>query len=238
MPTKITIFRHLSNEGIGSFLQVFESRGCELTFINTPRVDISNFNALAPDFLVVMGGPIGAYQADEYPFLHDEIRILKERIEADLPTFGVCLGAQLIARAAGSDVYPGEIGKERGWGPLRLNGSAMNTPFEHLGGQYTNMFHWHGDTFDLPENAALVASTDMYKNQIFTLGNNICGLQCHPEVTADSLREWMVMLVDEVAGSEAQVPLAKLRADTAEHATSLKTQTAKFLNAWMDEKGI
>jgi GMP synthase (glutamine-hydrolysing) len=238
MTTKVTVLRHLSNEGIGSFLQVFESRGCEMTFINTPRQNISNLDALAPDFLVVMGGPIGVYQADEYPFLNDEIRILKDRIEADLPTLGVCLGSQLIAKAAGSNVYAGEQAKERGWGPLRLNGSAMNTPFEHLGGQVTNMFHWHGDTFDLPAEAKLLASTEAYKNQIFTLGKNICGLQCHPEVTADALREWMVMLVGEVAGADAEVPLAKLRADTQEHAFTLKTQTAKFLNAWMDEKGI
>ena len=120
--------------------------------------------------MVVMGGPIGVYQADDFPFLKTEIEMLKERIAADKPTIGICLGSQLIATALGATVVKGDAGMEMGWSPLMLTDEAKGTEAELLCGSKTNMLHWHGDTFDMPEGATLLASSEKYKHQIFVYG--------------------------------------------------------------------
>lgn len=232
------IFRHTSIEGLGSFHHILRERGYNITIHTTPRTDLSGFDPLAPDLLLVMGGPIGVYQADLYPFLKDEIRIIQARIEQDKPTFGVCLGSQLIAKALGAEVYPGPQGKELGWAPLTLTENARGTEFELLGHEQTNMFHWHGDTFDLPEGAVLMGSSTLYQNQLFTYGENICGVQCHPEVTPDGLKEWWVALVRDVVGDDAPMPLDKVREETELYGETLTNQTRDFFMQWLDKRGL
>lgn len=235
---KITLFRHISMEGLGSLHQTLVDRNYDITYVTTARTDLTNFDALEPDLLLIMGGPIGVYQADDYPFLHDEIRIIKERIIADKATLGVCLGSQLIAKALGANVYPGSNGKELGWNPLIMTKAAKGTSFEHFAPEHTNMFHWHGDTFDFPEGATLMASSDRYENQAFIYGENICGLQCHPEITKPLLQEWFVSLVGDVTGDNPALPLAKVQANTDQYAAALEIQTKKFFNQWLEERGL
>ncbi len=235
--TKVTIFRHMAHEGLGSLHGTLLERGCEISHYTVSRTCLKDLDALEPDLLLVMGGPIGVHQADYYPFLYEEIRIIKERIAADKPTIGVCLGAQLVAKALGANVYPGEH-KECGWYPLTMSDTAKGTVFEHLAPEKTNMFHWHGDTFDLPEGATLMASSEKYKHQIYTYGENILGMQCHPEVTAESLLEWYVALVGDVLGDRVVMPLEQLRKETQKYAETLEIQSNKLLNQWLDERGL
>jgi GMP synthase-like glutamine amidotransferase len=136
--------------------------------------------------LVVMGGPMGVYEADRYPFLVAEEELLREALRRGLPTLGVCLGAQLLAAAGGVRVFRGPA-PEVGWAPVRrvaddawLRGWPRT--FEPL--------HWHGDTFDLPEDAVLLASSSCYAQQAFRLGSGL-GLQFHVEATAEMARAWM-----------------------------------------------
>src|SRR5690606_19806428 len=136
--------------------------------------------------LVILGGPIGVYETQDYPFLQQEIDLLKVRLEQNLPTLGICLGAQLIAHALGADVYAGPH-KEIGWSKLTLS-QAKNNPLTAL--NESKVLHWHGDTFDLPANAELLASSTLYSNQAFRVGNNILALQFHAEVAAASLEKW------------------------------------------------
>src|SRR5262249_51014029 len=122
----------------------------------------------------------GVYDSEEYPFLLDELELLRACLQQRLPTVGICLGAQLLASALGARVYPGPH-KEIGWSPLSLTEAGAAGPLVALGAGLP-VLHWHGDSFDLPAGATLLASTALYRHQAFALGPTILGLQFHPEV--------------------------------------------------------
>ena len=148
--------------------------------------------------LIVLGGPMGVYEMSKYPHLMVESRIIREAINRDMKVLGICLGSQMIAHCLGADVYPGPE-KEIGWYHIELTGEGLKEPFMrklaiHPGvGDFWRkfqVFHWHGDTFDLPPEAVLLASSARYKHQAFRFGNKVYGFQFHMEVTKDVIREW------------------------------------------------
>lgn len=236
-PKGALVLTHLQPEGSCTLGQTLVSRGMRIRTINTPREGLENIDPLRPDLLIVMGGPVGVYQADDYPFLKQEMDILKARIADDLPTIGICLGSQLMASALGSNVYKGSQGKEVGWQSLNVTEAGKGSAAELICAPNTNMFHWHGDTFDLPEGAALLASSDQYENQVYSHGKAL-GLQCHPEVQEHQLQEWFVMFQGDVTGDNPLIPVNELRAQTREHIDTLNTQAKLFFSAWLDEVGL
>ncbi|MFT3700913.1 MAG: gamma-glutamyl-gamma-aminobutyrate hydrolase family protein [Agriterribacter sp.] len=150
------------------------------------------------DWLVVMGGPMGVYDHDQYPWLKDEIFFLQQCIKAGKPIIGICLGAQLIASALGAPVYPNKE-KEIGWFPVNLTDAGKRSPlFAGLPSSLT-VLHWHGDTFDLPKDAILLAENAVCKNQAFVVGEKVLGLQFHFETTENTLP-----LMIENCGDELQ----------------------------------
>lgn len=192
----ILIFQHIECEGLGSAAQILSEANLELRYIHlykgqSPPADWQNAAGL-----IFLGGPMNVYQEQQYPFLKVENEIIKEAIRQDKPTLGICLGAQLIAKAAGAKVYPGEQ-KEIGWYPLYL------TPQAHEQGlDFTSpliVFQWHGDTFDLPARAIPLASSDLFPHQAFRLGKNIYALQFHLEVTLPMIKEWFDVYKEETS---------------------------------------
>jgi len=167
----------------------------------------------------VLGGPIGAYDDDLYPTLKDELNLLEMRLSANRPTIGICLGAQLMARALGARVYPAGL-KEIGWGQITFGPAGCESVARHLGQNDTAVLHWHGDTFDLPKAATLLASTEKCRNQAFSWGGNALGFQFHPEATAARLEQWFIGHACEIAG--AKLSVAALRADTVRYAARWK----------------
>ncbi len=234
MKTALAI-RHLAFEDLGSFAAVLAERGFRLDYLDAGVDDLAGVDVLAPELLVVLGGPIGAYEEAIYPFLHDELRLLQQRLAADRPTLGICLGAQLMARALGARVYPGPA-KEIGWKPLTLTEAGRASPVAALAAEHTSMLHWHGDTFDLPEGARLLASTDICQQQIFAWGRNALGFQCHPEALGKHLERWLIGHACELGAAGVAVP--SLRAANAQHAPALERQGALCLAGWLDEVGL
>jgi GMP synthase (glutamine-hydrolysing) len=220
-------------DGLGSLAGVLDKAGIEYRYIDTYREDFSDFDPELPDLLIVLGGSPGVYQADHYPFLKEELLHIEKRLERNMPVLGICLGAQMMAKVMGSNVFPGPQGSERGWYSLKVNEKGKQSAVRHLDEEYTQMVCWHGDTFDLPKGATLLASTDMYENQIFSYGKNILGLQCHAEVTPCILKGWFVSSASRVANGE--LDLEDLRSKTEQHAPVLINQTEKFLLEWLDQ---
>ncbi|MDB5407667.1 MAG: synthase family protein [Rhodospirillales bacterium] len=224
------VLRHVAFEDLGSFAAVLEAQGFTIAYREAGLDDLAAIDPLAPDLMIVLGGPIGVCEGDSYPFIADELRLLERRFAADLPTFGICLGAQLMAKALGAAVYPGS-GKEIGWGPLLLTEAGRESCLAHLAPEQTEVLHWHGDTFDLPAGAIRLASTPRYPNQAFARGRSL-GLQFHAEATQRGLERWFIGHACEIAGTDG-IDVAGLRRDTARWAPRLAQQGTLCLDSWL-----
>ena len=201
MKTAIAI-RHVAFEDLGAFEPAIRAAGYRLHYVEAGE-DMRSLVPPETDLLIVLGGPIGAYDDETYPFLLEETEIIAERLQAGKPTLGICLGAQLIARAAGARVYPGAE-KEIGYAPIALTeagAASCLAPFAEDG----TTLHWHGDTFDLPEGAELLASTPLCANQAFALGRNIIAFQFHPEAGGD-LEAWLIGHTCELSTAGIDIP--------------------------------
>ena len=225
--------RHIAFEDLGTLALAMERYGIAVNYVDAGVDDLSQIDPLAPSVLISLGGPIGAYDEQDYPFLNDELQLLEQRLEADRPTLGICLGAQLMARALGARVYPG-VEAELGWGPLNLCAAGRESSLAALAGDKTEVLHWHGDTFDLPPGAEHLAATSMYANQAFSWGRRGLALQCHPEVTSQGLERWWIGHVETIR-RHAGLSVATLRRDTQRHAPRLTQQAMRCWHAWLDD---
>jgi GMP synthase (glutamine-hydrolysing) len=221
--------RHIHFEDLGVFDGVLRRNGYAVGYCEAGIDDVGGVDPLAPDLLILLGGPISAYEESIYPFLRHEIALLERRLGAARPTLGICLGAQLIARALGARVYPAPA-KEIGWGGLQMSEAGQAGPLCHLAG--VPVLHWHGDTFDLPEGAELLASTEICPNQAFGLGRHVLACQFHPEISGHGFERWLVGHAVELAATAGVSPAA-LRRDTGRFAPQAALRGEAYLSEWL-----
>ena len=188
--------QHVPFEGLGNIGPWLEAAGCEVSGTRVfESADYPDLTAL--DLLVVMGGPMSVNDEADHPWLVEEKQFVRRVIEAGKAVFGVCLGAQMIASALGSRVYP-NAEKEIGWFPVHRVGAGDGT-FEFP--PSLKVFHWHGETFDLPPGAVRLASSEGCENQAFQVGPSVIGLQFHLETTPESARQIASHCRDELVPS-------------------------------------
>ncbi|MDE2227749.1 MAG: glutamine amidotransferase [Alphaproteobacteria bacterium] len=230
MPTAIAI-RHVACEDLDAFGPALAARGYKASYREAPTDDLAAGELADCDLLVVLGGPIGAYEDDRYPFLKPELALIERRLKAGKPVLGICLGAQLMARSLGAKVYAAGF-KEIGWAGISLSAGGRASPLAKLAAG-TRVLHWHGDTFDLPSGAAHLASTLRTPNQAFAVGRYGLALQFHLEVSAPGLERWLVGHAVEI-NATPRVTVPRLRADAAKFAAELVPQGRAVLDAWLD----
>jgi GMP synthase (glutamine-hydrolysing) len=227
-------FRHIAFEDLGLLAPLLAKRGHAVSYVDVPAADLDDFDPLAPDLLVVLGGPIAVYENHLYPFLDTETALLARRLAARRPTLGICLGSQLMAKALGARVYPSGV-KEIGWAPLTLTAEGQGSPLRHL--ESVSVLHWHGDTFDLPEGAVRLASTAACANQAFSLGPAALALQFHAEAAGRSLEAWFVGHTGEIAATPG-VSVPQMRADTGRCTPAMERAGAACFGEWLTAAGV
>ncbi len=223
------IIRHTPYEGIAGFRAPVEAAGYEIDRVDVTDPDFASIDFDEPDLVVMMGGPMGVYETDKHPWIACEIVRLARRVMLDRPTLGVCLGGQMIAAAMGARVYPGPV-KEVGFAPVTINPAGLGSSLRHI--EDVPVLHWHGDTFDLPQNVELLASSDKYAHQAFRRGDNILALQCHPEMGEDPRFE--AWLEDEPYVEAAGLSVAALRAQHDALGGAAVAAGRQMISDWLD----
>jgi GMP synthase (glutamine-hydrolysing) len=181
---------HSETETVGLLGELIKDMGLPFREVHLqvceglPR-DTSNLTGL-----ILMGGPMNVDEIDKYPFLFEEVRLIEQMITESKPVLGICLGAQLIAKALGSKVYPNKH-KELGWHPIELTSEAASDSLFKSAPENLTVLHWHGDTFDLPSDAVHLARSSRCENQAFRWGPVTYGLQFHLEATPSMVRSWV-----------------------------------------------
>jgi GMP synthase (glutamine-hydrolysing) len=227
--------RHVAFEDLGLLAPIMEREGWNVSFCEAAVDDLGHRSIKHADLVIVLGGPIGVYETDDYPFLASELALIEYRLSRDLPTLGICLGSQLMAKALGSRVFKGPV-KEIGWGAIDLTAEGKSSCLKALQDEDAVVLHWHGDTFDLPQGATRLASNVNYENQAFAHGRNALALQFHLEADPRQLEEWYVGHTVELAA--AGIPVADLRAATERHRTGLAARADRVFTGWLQQISV
>jgi GMP synthase (glutamine-hydrolysing) len=222
--------RHVAHEDLGILAQVLPDVGFAVAYRDTQRDDLSDPTIAAADLLIVLGGPFGAYETETYPFLAREIGILERRLARGGATLGICLGAQLMAKALGANVFPGPL-KEIGWGKVDLTAEGRASALKPLGDDGAVVLHWHGDTFDLPDGATRLAANANYQNQAFSYDDRALALQFHLEADGAVLENWYTGNAGDLEA--VQIPAADLRVQTMKISQAVRVRGSKIFAAWL-----
>jgi GMP synthase-like glutamine amidotransferase len=222
---RVLAFRHVPFEGLGLIGPALGLRHIEVDYADlyqpvTTTPDVGRYDAL-----IFMGGPMSVN--DDLPFLRQEMDFIRQAIAQRQPILGICLGSQLIARAMGATVRR-NAAKEIGWYGLQFTPAAAGDRL-FAGLSKETVFHWHGETFDLPPGAELLASSDLCRNQAFRAGEHVYGLQFHLEVTPEMIADWCAQ--DENCGDVRELEAAL---DPSFHAARMAVLSARVFGNWCE----
>ncbi len=226
---KVWVLQHHPVENLGAIAAALESSALAWQYVRSDRGQPVPRDMKGAGGLVIMGGPMGVYEQDRYPFLRDEIRLIESALKDGKPILGVCLGSQLLAAALGAKVGRG-ASKEIGWYPVELRPPARD---DRLFGGVPESFtalHWHGDIFDLPSGAVALASSAKTSLQAFRYGRNAYGLLFHIEATDANVGGMVREFGAEI--EEAGVNGAAIVAEAGQRIAALSEIAATVFGRW------
>jgi GMP synthase (glutamine-hydrolysing) len=222
--------RHLAFEDLGLIEPLLRERGFAVRYLEAGVDDLAAVDTDAVDLLVVLGGPLSVEDEERFPWLLDEVALIRGRLDSRRPLLGICLGAQLMARALGARVRPMGV-KEIGFAPLTLTEAGQGTVLAELDSQ--PMLHWHGDQFELPAGMASLATTAVCAHQAFAPYEWALGLQFHPEVDPERFEQWLIGHIDELEHSG--IDPVELRAAMSHEAEGLRAALKRLMTRWLDQ---
>ena len=234
-PRLALALRHVHFEDCGTLAGVLRERGFEIRYVEAGRENLRDVDVTTPELVIGLGGPVSVYEAHRYPWITDELRLFERRLATRRPVLGICLGAQMLARLLGARVFPGP--KELGWAPLVLTPEGESSVIAPVGPNGTSMLHWHGDTFELPAKATLLASTEQVAQQVFSWERFVLGLQCHPEVRQEDFESWLIGHASEIAAASG-ASVEQLRKDTQYYGPDLTECAKAAFTEWLESVGL
>lgn len=226
----VLAIQHVPQETIGTFAPTFARMGFSVRSYLAPQSLPTRDEVLRAPLLVVLGGPMGLYESDRYPFLSQEAGLIAARLDQNQPCLGICLGAQLIAQALDARVERGPR-FELGFGRVMLTEAGRTSCLAALG--ESAVLHWHADTYELPRGATRLASSTMYVEQAYSIGSSVLALQFHLEAGGPEFEEWIDGSGDELA--LAGVDAASLRRHAAEQVPAMAAAADRVLSRWLRE---
>ena len=185
----ILIIKHIDIEGPGTLGDFLKSKGEDFCIIELGAGELLPDDPKVFKAVVVLGGPMNVDEEHIYPFLKPENDFIQKVLKAGIPYLGICLGSQLLAKAAGAKVVKSPV-KEIGWYQVQLTDSGKKDPLFKDYQESDPIYHWHGDMFEIPSGGQLLAKAEGCPHQALKVGKNAYGLQFHVEVTDKSIKEW------------------------------------------------
>ena len=237
---KLLVFQHVAHEILGTLNPLFKNAGFRIRYVNFRRHPDAQPSLEGYHGLVVLGGPMSVDQTSEYPYLLTEVRLIHQAIGHRIPVLGICLGAQLIAQALGGKVKRNRE-KEISWYPVSLTEEGKRDPVLRHFDVKENIFHWHGDIFEIPAKAVRLASSPRCENQAFRSGENTYAFQFHLEVDEPMIERWLKVPVmkREIEALRGKIDLETIRRETVVYIDQLRklsdqtfTEFIKLFGDW------
>lgn len=231
---KILVFQHVPHEPLGTLNPLLRDHGIRIRYVNFGRSVEARPNLDGYHGLVVLGGPMNVDQVADHPHLTTEVELIQQAIERDMPVLGICLGAQLTARALGASVRANPE-KEIGWVDVELTEAGRGDDVLGVFQERERIFQWHGDTFEIPAGAVHLAKSAACANQAFRFGSRVYGLQFHLEVDHALIERWLRVPVhqEELRELGGRVDPQAIREETTRVMARAKLLADEVFRAWI-----
>ena len=229
---KVMVLQHVAHEILGTINPLLRQLGIRIKYINFGRDPLQQTSVEGYDGLVILGGPMNVDQAERYPHIHHEIELIQSAMQKKIPILGICLGAQLIAKAVGASVTKNAC-REIGWYELHPTQEGLQDALIQHFSDKEMIFQWHGDTFSLPDHAVKLVSGITCQNQAFKLDNHVYGFQFHLEVDEPLVERWLNLPChqEELKALQGQTTAEQIHIDTQQY---IKRTQALSENVFME----
>lgn len=226
---EILVLQHIGCETLGTIENALSVYYRTFQYIRPFQNDPIPASLGGAKALIVMGGPMGVYEEDLYPYLTQEMKLIEQALKAGIPVLGVCLGSQLLAKTLGARVYKGKQ-KEIGWHEVLLAPEAAEDAVLKSAPMAFQALHWHGDIFDLPEKALPLASSALTSVQAYRYGRNVYGFLFHMEVTLEMLKKWCEVFAGEL--EQEKIKAGSILETGKKHLPALTDISTRVFQNW------
>jgi GMP synthase (glutamine-hydrolysing) len=236
---KLLVLQHVSHEILGTLNPLLKRAGFRIRYVNFGRHPDAEPSLDGYHGMIVLGGPMSVNEPRKHPHLRTELKLIEDAMRREIPVLGICLGAQLIAKALGAEVYPSGD-KEIGWYDVSPTSQAGEDPLLADFREREKLFQWHGDTFDVPHTAVHLASSELCSNQAFRYTTNVYAFQFHLEVDEPMIHRWLRAPENriEIAGLRGKIDPERIHIETREHLDRLHELSDRVFSEFIKIFGV